>query len=299
MESRNTSKSVELLFVDGRPDGILTAEVSNWTGHLLMAPRTQIGEALARKEAGYTGVYLLVGEKDGNPLTYIGQAEAAGDLIRYHDTKREWWNSIVLVTSAANNLNTAQVRYLEARLIGLDRTIDRTSLENQTTPPIPRLTEAAQANMETFLENILMVLPALRIDSFLENTRPEPPQDTPLFELQLQKYKIQALARLVKGEFVVQSGSLARKAWGSKARVNTTYRDLYDQLVSERILHEQGEHRVFTANCVFKSPTAAASIVKGYTSTNDRKLQGSEKTYRQWEAEGLAGVDTALPRPTP
>jgi hypothetical protein len=29
-------KSLELYFIDGKPDGMLTAEVFNWTGHVLM-----------------------------------------------------------------------------------------------------------------------------------------------------------------------------------------------------------------------------------------------------------------------
>ena len=34
----NIGKSLELFFIDGRPDGMLTAEVFNWTGHVLMTP---------------------------------------------------------------------------------------------------------------------------------------------------------------------------------------------------------------------------------------------------------------------
>lgn len=39
------SRSLELFFIDGRPDGMLTAEVFNWTGHVLMTPRTRILDA--------------------------------------------------------------------------------------------------------------------------------------------------------------------------------------------------------------------------------------------------------------
>ena len=53
-------RSLELYYIDGRPDGMLTAELFNWTGHVLMAPRTQIATALKRPEAGYAGVYLPV-----------------------------------------------------------------------------------------------------------------------------------------------------------------------------------------------------------------------------------------------
>ena len=83
-------RSLELYFIDGRPDGMLTAEVFNWTGHVLMTPRTQLADALRRKEADYTGVYLLLGENDQGPLAYIGEGEAISDRIRNHDSKKDW-----------------------------------------------------------------------------------------------------------------------------------------------------------------------------------------------------------------
>ena len=54
------------------------------------------------------------------------------------------------VTSAANNLHKAHVKYLEARLIEEARSVKRINLENGTTPSRSGLSEAAQANMESF-----------------------------------------------------------------------------------------------------------------------------------------------------
>jgi len=31
-------RSLERYFIEGKPDGMLTAEVFNWTGHVLFAP---------------------------------------------------------------------------------------------------------------------------------------------------------------------------------------------------------------------------------------------------------------------
>jgi hypothetical protein len=36
--TRAAGRSLELFFIDGIPEGMLTAEVFNWTGHVLMAP---------------------------------------------------------------------------------------------------------------------------------------------------------------------------------------------------------------------------------------------------------------------
>src|ERR1043166_9566185 len=102
-------RSLELFFIDGRPDGMVTAEIFGWTGHVLSAPRTQIREALKRKESRHTGVYLLTGEKGGKPHAYIGEAENVGHRIRNHDIQKDWWTSAILVTSAENKLDKAQI----------------------------------------------------------------------------------------------------------------------------------------------------------------------------------------------
>ena len=294
MTGNAQGRSLELFFIDGKPDGMLSAEVFNWTGHVLVTPRTQISKALKRKEARYTGIYLLFGEQDGEPLAYIGEGEDISDRIRNHDTKKDWWTQAVLVTSAANNLNKAHVKYLEARLIEEARTVGRINLENGNTPSRPSLSEAAQANMEAFLENILMVLPAVRIDSFLKHTRPkanvaEATDATPIFELHTKKHGIYATATLEGGEFVVQAGSKARKAWEGKGSENTSYGQLYFELVKTGILQEQGSHRVFSVNYAFKSPSAAGAVVNGRPTSGplEWKVRGKEKTYKQWEADKL------------
>jgi hypothetical protein len=234
MTDRAAGRSLELYFIDGKPDGMLTAEVFNWTGHVLMAPRTQIGAALSRKEARYTGVYILLGEQAGEPRAYIGEGENISDRIRNHDTNRDWWTSVVLVTSAANNLNKAHVKYLEARLLEEARDVGRVTLENGTTPSRPGLSEAAQSNMEGFLDNLLMVLPALRIDMFLRNTRPslQPSgtDDGPVFELVNKKHTLSATATLEGGEFIVAAGSHARAQWAGVGSEESGYAQLHDEL---------------------------------------------------------------------
>lgn len=42
MNSTPTGLSLDLYFIDGHPDGMLTAEIFNWTGHVLITPRTQL-----------------------------------------------------------------------------------------------------------------------------------------------------------------------------------------------------------------------------------------------------------------
>lgn len=293
-----TGRSLELYFIDGKPDGMLTAEVFNWTGHVLMTPRTQIAEALARTEARYTGVYVLLGDKEGEPYAYIGEAEDISDRIRSHDARREWWTTAVLITSAANNLNKAHVKYLEARLVEIARSIGKVPLENGNTPARSSLSEAGQANMESFLDYLLMVLPALRIDMFLSSRRtlraavvaPSFEGSGVSFELNLRKHHITAQAVLRDGEFVVQAGSTARREWTGIGTEASGYAQLHGELSRTGLLVPQGDVRVFTSDYAFGSTSAAAAVVCGRPSngTLEWKVQGQGTTYKEWEAKRLS-----------
>ncbi|MEW5685251.1 MAG: GIY-YIG nuclease family protein [Pseudomonadota bacterium] len=293
-------RSLELYYIDGRPDGMLTAEMFNWTGHVLMAPRTQLADALVRAEAGYAGVYLLLGEREGEPLAYVGEGEDISARIKSHDVAKDWWTNSVLVTTAGNKLNKAHVRYLEARLIEEARKIGRTPLDNGTAPSRPSLSEADIAKMEAFLENLLVVLPALRVDMFIQRAGPrrevvpEPKLVGDVetrFDLHNRRHDLRATAVFRSGAFFVEAGSQARLKW--EGEVGHSYQALHEELVREGVLVEDGGHRVFAMDYLFKSPSAAAAVVNGRAAngTVEWKTEAGEN-YKQWEAKrlGLAGL---------
>lgn len=43
-------RTIRIYLVDGVPTGTLTAEIINWTGKLIVAPRSQLAE-LAKRDA--------------------------------------------------------------------------------------------------------------------------------------------------------------------------------------------------------------------------------------------------------
>lgn len=297
MNARPQGRSLELYFIDGRPDGMLTAEVFNWTGHILIAPRTQISVALARKEARYAGAYLLIGEREGQSLAYIGEGDDISHRIRSHDINKDWWTVVVLITTTANNLHKAHIQYLEARLIEVARTIGRVALDNATTPTRPTLSEAAQSNMETFLDYLFLALPALRIDMFLASTRPEQPNNetvsiAPVFELSSREYGVMATARLEDGDFIVETGSLARAKWSGRGSENSSYAQLHAELLRTGVLVPQGDMASFSEGYAFRSTSAAAAVIRGRPAngTIEWKVKGTGQTYKAWEGEQLGGA---------
>jgi hypothetical protein len=199
-------------------------------------------------------------------------------------------------------LHKAHVKYLESRLVEIARSVGNTPLENASTPPRSSLSEAAVANMESFLDTLNMVLPAIRVDMFLEKARPAKWQDTepnkaesnPKFELNTPKHGIAAKAILIDGEMVVQAGSLARQKWSGTTDEKTHYFKLFEELIQSGVLKVVDAKNVFQQNYAFSSPSAAASVINGRSSNGRRewKHTASKATFAVWETQQLTDEST-------
>lgn len=291
----NSGRSLELYFVDGNPDGMLSAEVFNWTGHVLRVPRTRLADGLKRTAAKQTGVYILIGEDDEGPLAYIGEAENMADRLRQHASPKDWWDSAVMVTTAGDALHKAHVKYLESRLVEIAIDASTTRLENGNIPPKASLNEAATANMESFLETLNMVLPAIGLETFQDKRRIEPEKlgtssSTLALELRAPKRAITARATISNGEVVVLSGSQIIKEWVGKRIYHVNLQKKHAELLGSEIVEIKEGHGVFVQNYAFSSLSAAAAVILG-RSANGRlewRLQNTGQTYAEWEDQQLS-----------
>lgn len=171
----SNGRTIRLFLADGSPTGIITAEVMNWTGHVLYAPRARIVDILRRPESNRTGIYILVGQDPDNPsqhLVYIGESDNVGARLTQHnrDENKSFWEFTCIITSKDSNLTKAHVRYLESQLIGLALKEGRARLFNGTAPDYGYLPEADIADMEYFVFQLQTLLPVLGLDYF----RPTP-----------------------------------------------------------------------------------------------------------------------------
>lgn len=300
-------KSIRVFLVDGTPGGLLTAEIMNWTGHVVAAPRSDLATLLKRFEAHRTGIYILLGDdpnKIGGTLAYIGEADDISKRLYEHGRPEEqggkdFWNRAILLTSKDTNLTKAHARYLESRLITLAREADRAVLTNGTAPPPLPLPEADVSDMEYFISQAKIVLPVLGVNLFRAGVVTHKSRQSnsmnasrgdisPVFEMIVKKYGISATAQEIDGEFNVIKGSTARLEWEG---VDDGYKRLREQLEKDGTLEitEDGRYRRFTRNQVFASPSAAAGVVAG-RSANGRvewKVQGTGVTYGSWQNEGV------------
>ena len=89
-------KTIRLFLVDGTANSLITAELMNWTGHILVTSRSSLGQALGREEADRTGIYVLSGQDPERPRQtrlYIGEGDNVGARLRMHarDENKDFW----------------------------------------------------------------------------------------------------------------------------------------------------------------------------------------------------------------
>ncbi len=290
---------MRLFLVDGSSSGLITAEIINWTGHALVAPRQAIGDALKRDEAGRTGVYFLVGEDPDQPTknkVYIGEGDIVSDRIRSHakDDSKDFWTRACFVTSKDPNITKAHVRYLESRLIELTKLSDRANLANGNDPSAKSLPESDVADMEFFLEQIQLILPVVGFDFLRARPLAEVKAATALstsssskpLELTItsKKHGLDAKAVELGGEITVLAGS---KGLCEDFAMNS-YKSLRQQLIADgrlKPLDDGSTLLEFTEDVRFGSPSAASSVIFN-RNTNGRitwKIKNTDQTLKDWQ----------------
>ena len=286
-----SGKNIKLYLVDGTPQGLMTLEVINWTGHVLVAPRTKIAELIKRKEMDRTGLYFLsdtaLGRNTEKPVVYIGQSDKAGTRLMQHEDK-QFWDRVCVITSKDQNLTTAHVKYLESRLISIVSTAGIAKLANDKKPVFDRLPEGDKADMEYFISQIKLVMPILGLDILRD--KPQVSKGAPTFEIEVKKHDIKAKAKEVGADFILLAGSETQPRW--VGITDDGYRKKLEALISDKkiIVDTALNKGIVQEDIPFTSPSAAAAVVLGRSSNGrvEWKLLGDSKTYQDWQGEQVA-----------
>ncbi len=252
---------IEIFVAEGLPDGLRLVKKSNWIGQGIVCPRGRYSEAKKRDEFSRSGVYLLVGQ-DGEelPKLYVGEAERVKSRLDLHYANKDFWQQAIVFTTKGTVLNKAQVKYLESRLLALARACGRAKLQNAVKSHPPSLSEADQAEMDGYLDELLSLLPVLGVPFFERDETPS--GDRKIYRVMGPGCK--ATGFETNTGFTVQKGSLAREATvpSMKAKARGYYRQR-QELIDGRVLEKQSDGYRFTKDWLFGSPSAAASVCLG------------------------------------
>lgn len=294
-------RTVRLFLVEGTATGILIAEIMNWTGHVLVAPRSKLAEALKRPEASRTGVYLLIGDDPEHPTKqriYVGEGDNVVDRIKMHskDVSKDFWTHAYLVTSKDANLTKAHVRYLEGRLVELAKTAARATVANGNEPGLKQLPESDIADMEYFLTQLQLALPAIGVNVF----RPKvaiPLKDNAVLgqsltlSLNAKKHGVTATAVEHDGEFTVLAGATATQNTFSSYQYNSLRARLIED--GSLVIGADGALKLLQ-DTAFASPSAAAAVLLNRNSNGrtEWKVKDTGQTLKDWQDQKLAAVSS-------
>lgn len=278
--------TMQVIYPDGDPDGVVTIANRPQTGHAIAFPRDSwkvVSRNKDHKKRFFEkrGVYVLWRPrgKDGkNPMAYVGQSDKdrIGDRIRGHLRKDKWdWTHVVAYT--ANHLYAPQI---EARLYKEAKDARVCDLKNAQEPRLLNQGDADAHETNLHIYNLTrFFLPLVGCDYFRPRvgvaTRRKP-QKTPRMvktasvavatstnaDFSLDSRKVKAWGRKTDNGFLVYKGSQAKPESGHFRNPGMErYANIRDDLEKKKILMPDGDVYRFTDDYLFVSKRGATGAM--------------------------------------
>lgn len=255
-------KTIELLLVDGKADGTVTAELSNWDGKAIRIPRDEVKKSKV-KEITDPGVYFLFCEekKDkGKKECYIGQAENIQKRLKRHisdfKSKKEhyYWATAICFTS--KQLNKALMTFIENELVIIAKKSENYKILTKKTEA-NHLKETDKPRIFGFIENSKLLVKFLGYNIFPDET----PANSNIFYCTSKKKAAYARGYTSQKGFTVKKGArFASKCAPCFKKHNKGFFALRNELLSNGAIDKKF---VLKRNYEFPSPSAASSIILG------------------------------------
>ena len=278
-------KTVKLFFEEGNHHGIIQAEMINWTGYVIVAPRTALTELCKMKNIDGAGIYFLVSDQE--KLVYVGETMNGINRLKDHDDKKDFWDKLVLVQTKDFNLTKTHCSYLEHRCGQLiEKTFydleNKKSLQNYTgTLPRPDISD-----MEVFLENISFILPATGT-TILQPIITKQDKTKSIAEFEMNNKFVKAEAYIQDDLFVIKKGAIGKE---------NVSRSLYESIKEKReALITKGVFKIENGNLLVMedypttSPSTAGCYLTGapISGPQNWKIKGTSITYKEWEKQQI------------
>lgn len=254
-------KSIELFFVNGTAEGVITAELRNWSGKAIKIPRIEVGK-YRNEELSYIGVYLLYCiDEDGNEKIYVGESEDVEKRLKQHIADYEkgkevfYWNSAVAFVD--NRLDKAEIRYIENNFATEIFETNPERLLTKSTYNKTNLKDSQIAVAEEFTEHAKTLLDALGMK--LVDVAPKAESKDQY--LYCKGKESNAVGFISNNGFTVLKDSIINKET-APSFINKAYCRLREKLIKDKIIVDYK----FVKDYEFQAPSAASSVVLGRAS---------------------------------
>jgi len=261
-------KTIKIFLIDGEPNGLKTAELSNWIGQAIVIPRNRLKEIRKRLEWNRPAVYFLLGKETEEsilPTAYIGEAENLLSRLLEHEGTKDFWQIATAFISKDNALSKAHVKWLESKCVSVAQQVKRYALTNSSSPSAPNLSESDVADMEEFLTNLKLLLSSLGYPILKDIISVETSdKENPIFYCTGKG--AEAMGRLTDEGFIIYKDSTASKK-PSEAVAKKNERT-FEKLLKDGYIEEQSDDLYkFIKDYICNSPSMASDLILG-NSTN-------------------------------
>ncbi|MPT32455.1 MAG: GIY-YIG nuclease family protein [Chryseobacterium sp.] len=251
-------KTIKIFLIYGDPNGRMACELSNWTGKAYKIPRIKIKDCIDRKDLMSPGIYLLLGKNDDNKdLVYIGEAENVYARLNQHLASKDFWNETIIFTSKDENLNKAHIKYLENRLHEIACHTNRYIIENGCIPTQSSISESDRAEMEEFLNYILLLVNTLGHKVFEDKREQSSSKQQQIIFYINAARGCEAMGEQTSEGFLVLKGS--KVADSITPSLSNSFKNFREDLITKQII----VNNELTEDFIFSSPSYAAAIVMG------------------------------------
>ena len=261
--------------MNGTPDSIITASLSNWNGEAVKIPRGEI-QNYTRDDLSKAGVYFLFCNDDGSNSVYIGESEDMLERLRQHlkdyqtGSENFYWNTVVAFSG--QDLNKALIRYLEDKLVKSARECGRYRVLTKNTYGKTVLKESEKAVMAEFMDYVKLIIATLSYNVFAP-VQPEM-EKRQYFFCRMKSSGADAKGFVSPGGFTVLKGSrLSDYVVQSMIEgKHTSYYRLRLQLEDDWTV----SGKRFCRDYEFRSPSAASTVVLGHSSNGNADWKTEE-----------------------
>lgn len=272
----------------------------NWTGYVYAAPRASLKQLLEKEDAHGSGIYFLISksqELEGKYNVYIGETVNGIQRMQHHDYNKDFWDTVILVQCKDTKLTKTHCAYLEYQAYQFikEKTLYQIENKQEIKNYAGKLSDADISDMDTFLDNLSFVLPALGVNiltpvvkiSSQSNTQiftvTEESVEAEFFVLSRDK-KIDGKAYIKDGIFYVRKGSI-----GKAEQTQYQHNFIMNQrqsLIDKGMIRVYDKKIEFTQDVAFTSTSTPAAMLFGRPTSGPStwKLLGQPRTsYRDWE----------------
>lgn len=154
-----SGKGINLFFMDSSYDSLMKITATQWKGRMYVVPRSKINKMISLKEVDRFGVYILLSDTQ----IYVGEASTLKNRIKQHDKGKDWWERAVLITTADDSFDQADINYLETSIISIAKKQGILNCENKQPGNKKKLDDMKKAELDPFLEEALSIMELLKI----------------------------------------------------------------------------------------------------------------------------------------